>query len=296
MMIAHNKNNGFSLVELMIAMVLGLFLVAGVGTVYLSAKKTFAVNEQVSGLDENARVALRTLTQHIEHAGYASTSGMKLDNYILPTDMTITSSNCLDGSASIARVNRLSTSQDSGYSFGSNGIYPDTGRGDTIGLLFLSDTDLKTDCIGEVAAYTNQCVASPIMEARLIYNSFHIARGNKNSLNHDIPVLRCSGSLHAGAQPWAEGVENIQFLYGIDSNSDGATENYWNATSVEAASAWGQIISVRVGVLMRSVEPAFRTAQVQSFQVLDELINTNDRYKREVYSTTIRLKNVARRM
>ena len=88
----------------------------------------------------------------------------------------------------------------------------------------------------------------------------------------------------------------MQFQYGVDSDADGAVDNYWNATTVEINGAWDDIISVRVGLLVRSVNPVFERIVAESFLVLDELVTTSDRYRRNVYTTTIRLKNVARRI
>ncbi|MEZ5479003.1 MAG: PilW family protein [Thiolinea sp.] len=131
----------------------------------------------------------------------------------------------------------------------------------------------------------------------MIYNSFSVGNSSfRNSVGTLIPSLRCGGSRLPVRQSWAQGVENIQFLYGVDTDGDGAVENYWNATAVSNNAAWGQIITVQVGLLIRTVDPVFDQTQSETFQVLDELIVTNDRYKRGVYTTTIRLKNVARRI
>ncbi|MEZ5479004.1 MAG: prepilin-type N-terminal cleavage/methylation domain-containing protein [Thiolinea sp.] len=108
----NHKHNGFSLVELMISMAIGLFLLAGISTVYISSKQTYAVRDQTAELDENARIALRTLKQHIEHAGYASVSGMQLTNYIIPGGTAISGTTCADGNSNIKNTAAIDTAQD----------------------------------------------------------------------------------------------------------------------------------------------------------------------------------------
>lgn len=290
-----NKNKsvrfgGFTLVELLIAVTLGFFLIAGVGTVYLGSKKTYKLQGQTAELDENARHALRALKQHIAHAGYASTSGMPIDNYIIPagTDLTAAGATCADGSSNIKSIAALATSADG-----------TTAAGDTIGLIFMADDSLASDCTG--VALPADCLppVAPSPESRLIYNSFSVGNSTiRNSRNDIVPMLRCGGSRHPHRQDWSRGVENIQFLYGVDLDGDGSVENYWNATAVNASTtyAWDKVISVRVGLLIRSVEPVFDANRSETYQVLDQAITRDDRFKRGVYTTTIRLKNVARRM
>ncbi len=63
-------NKGFSIVEFMIAITLGTLLVATAGSVYVSNKKTFRVQEALSRLQENARFAVYHLNKQIRMAGH----------------------------------------------------------------------------------------------------------------------------------------------------------------------------------------------------------------------------------
>lgn len=280
------KNQGFTLVEFLLAMALGIFLIAGISTVYISSKKTYAVRDQTSELDENARVALRALKQHIEHAGYASTTGMLIPGFILPTGTTVVPEVCADGSMNVRNTAIISASADRAAANG----------GDTIGLTYLSDPELSSDCTGTEIAAACLPPDSANRAASYVYNSFAIGSSRNNATGDPIPELRCGGSLNRMLQPWAEGIENMQFQYGVDSDADGAVDRYWNATTLESEGAWENIMSVRVGLLVRSVDPVFDRAVAESFQVLDQVVNTSDRYRRGVYTTVIRLKNVARRI
>ena len=66
---------GFTLVELMVAIVLGLLLTAAVLQTYLSTKQTYRVTEGVSRVQENARFALHFLTKDLRNAGYSGCIG-----------------------------------------------------------------------------------------------------------------------------------------------------------------------------------------------------------------------------
>jgi|GEM_PF-3662482 len=61
---------GFSLVELMIALVLGLVLFAGVGHLVLASSRSWALQDELRRLRENGRLALDILGQSISTAGY----------------------------------------------------------------------------------------------------------------------------------------------------------------------------------------------------------------------------------
>lgn len=64
------QQKGFSLVELMVAMVLGLILIGGVIDIYLSSKQTYRMQDNQSRLQENGRFALQFLSKDLRMAGY----------------------------------------------------------------------------------------------------------------------------------------------------------------------------------------------------------------------------------
>lgn len=62
------RQSGFSLVELLIAMTLGLILVAGVGAVFVSATGSLTVNRQLDRSQETLRFASTILTNELRQA------------------------------------------------------------------------------------------------------------------------------------------------------------------------------------------------------------------------------------
>ncbi|HSN18542.1 MAG TPA: PilW family protein [Gammaproteobacteria bacterium] len=65
------RQSGFSLVELMVALVLGLILTSGVISVYISSKKTYSLSRAVGQVQENGRFTLGFMESPIRMAGYS---------------------------------------------------------------------------------------------------------------------------------------------------------------------------------------------------------------------------------
>lgn len=63
-------SRGLSLVELMIAMLVGLLLTAAVIQIFISSKNTFRMQESMARLQENGRFAVSYLANDIRMAGY----------------------------------------------------------------------------------------------------------------------------------------------------------------------------------------------------------------------------------
>ncbi|KJV05072.1 PilW family protein [Methylocucumis oryzae] len=64
------NQNGLTLVEILVAMVLGTFLIGGVLEVYLSNKQTSLMQNNLSELQENGRAAMNILARDIRMAGF----------------------------------------------------------------------------------------------------------------------------------------------------------------------------------------------------------------------------------
>ncbi|MDR3393179.1 MAG: PilW family protein [Sulfuriferula sp.] len=62
--------HGVSLVELMVAVTIGLFLVLGLGTMFYSMRQTFIARQALSALQDSERMAMTFLAAGIQGAGY----------------------------------------------------------------------------------------------------------------------------------------------------------------------------------------------------------------------------------
>lgn len=64
------RQAGISLVEIMVALVAGLVLIAGVGEIYLNNKQTYRMQDAQSRLQENARYAIGLLSDDMRKVGF----------------------------------------------------------------------------------------------------------------------------------------------------------------------------------------------------------------------------------
>jgi len=67
--VQHGKTAGFTLVELMIALVLGLLVIAGVGSVFLANQNAYRTNVALGEAQESARISFEFLARDIRSAG-----------------------------------------------------------------------------------------------------------------------------------------------------------------------------------------------------------------------------------
>ena len=79
------KSGGFSLVELMIAVTIGLILLGGIGYVYLGSRQTFRTQDDFSRIQENVRYALDQVGVEVRMAGYSGCVNLSSINPANPT-------------------------------------------------------------------------------------------------------------------------------------------------------------------------------------------------------------------
>jgi type IV pilus assembly protein PilW len=63
------RQAGFSIVELMVALVLGLLLIGGVINIFMTNQQTFRTNENLGRLQENARISFELMAREVRQAG-----------------------------------------------------------------------------------------------------------------------------------------------------------------------------------------------------------------------------------
>ncbi len=106
-----------------------------------------------------------------------------------------------------------------------------------------------------------------------------------------------NGVANGAPEELVEGIENMQFLYGYDSQPgapDGAINSYWTASTVQASAlGWRRVDTVRVGFISRSVDRAAVAAGSAKPNVLGVAVTppAGDDRLREVYTSTVALRN-----
>lgn len=299
---------GVSLVELMISMVVGLFLLAGVVTNFISTSNADKKRDAVSEMDANAHVILNTLRQTISHAGYAS-----IENKRIPKGFYTASDGNLDSS-----VTCRNGMQRDIFTPNFARRTRDISTRDMLTVVSLADNPCKaglascpdvadvnpnayfyTDCSGggalrdarTVSCSTDENVGMTDPEEAVIYSTFRLIK-NVSSVNDR--VFYCDGS-RGGTQPISHDVEAIQYLYGV--REDTGNTSYRTANQVENADQWGMVVSVQVGLLMRSSNqnvldaPSDKT-QYNLLKTRVNIANKDLRRLFRVYTTTINLENV----
>ena len=79
-------SRGWSLLELLIAMTLSLLVIAGIGQIYLAAKRSYDIQTNLAQIQDVGRYVTDTLIQDIRTAGYWMTL-IFLQPQLHPTDI-----------------------------------------------------------------------------------------------------------------------------------------------------------------------------------------------------------------
>ena len=66
---SRSRQRGFGLIELMIGVLIGLFVIGGALNVFLSGTRSFRTNESASRMQENARIAFELFARDMREAG-----------------------------------------------------------------------------------------------------------------------------------------------------------------------------------------------------------------------------------
>lgn len=266
------KQRGLTLVELLIALALGLVVVLVVGQIYLSGRQSYRTQTGFGGMQENGRFALFFLQRDIRMAGF-------------PRD--IGPGGALSGSLSGFNT-ALTTDGGTGRSdqieiqYNSFGTVPASLDSVPAGLQ-AQVTDNNTfansarDCLGNPAGAT-------------VINRYWVENGN----------LTCQGNGSADPQPIISGVESMQILYGVDTDTDLVPNVYRRADQLTAAD-WPNVVAVRVGLLLNSQEQVYESPDTTWYAVLDAApVQATDnlatplderRFARRVFVTTIMIRN-----
>lgn len=306
-----NKNNnkrryqqGMTLIELMISMMVGLFLLAGLATIFISTKNSERTRNAVSEMDANASFVFEVMRNSITHAGYISIDPVIQGVSGFHTSGKVEAAVCRDNDPREIDNTRLSI-----------GVTKDLGYKDIITVISLADNPCRdgdlscpnqddvnpqalvySDCTGGGVArdaHVVACSTDPLLgmtersEAK-IYSSFRLIRNISSSEDR---TLYCDGS-RGGTQPIADNVEAIQYLYGVR----GANDNI-EFQRANLVSSWDSVRSVQVALLMRSSEDNILKADSDKtfYSLLDKKVNiisSDLRRLFRVYTTTINLENM----
>lgn len=150
---------------------------------------------------------------------------------------------------------------------------------DTVAIQYES----TTDCLGQ-ATPLNSCRTNGALNGRrCAVNRYFIDANND---------LVCLGNGGANPEVIVERVDNLQILYGVDTDNseDGTANKYvtWdNVTNAERE----RIVSVRFGLLVSTPTETAKAQLATTHNILDQTLNINDRRINRVYTSTVVLRN-----
>jgi len=88
------------------------------------------------------------------------------------------------------------------------------------------------------------------------------------------------------------GVERMELKYGVDTDGDTVVDEYDDADAVNTAGNWNNVVSVRVAILVRSLQANSPDLDKKTYTLLDSTAGPfNDHYERSLYTTTVALRN-----
>jgi len=79
------KQRGVTLIEIMISMMLGLGLIAGIGQLFIQSQKSFTLQRNLSDMTDDAAFLLESLAKGVLLAGYSETG--KMDQFVASSNV-----------------------------------------------------------------------------------------------------------------------------------------------------------------------------------------------------------------
>lgn len=307
------RQSGFSLIELMIALAIGLVLLAGLTMLIVQQSSTRDALEKSSRSIENGRYAMQLLRDDIQMAGfYGEYSPLSGTVYSTPDPCVITGNLGWDVTTVPVAIYGYPGGVGDPTSCGLNNYKPNTAilvvrrtASDTVaaasavaGTTYLQVSRCSTSATqfvlgagGFVLQEKDCSTLAPLRKyiVRLYYIS------SCNSCGSDtIPTLKVVEFVD-GVQttlPLAEGIDNMQFNYGLDNVAppDGAPDSYVTAP---ALADWSDVVAVRVNLLARDSEPTagYQDSKTYNLGGVAAVGPFNDAYKRHAYSELVRAIN-----
>lgn len=210
----HSKQLGLTLVELMITMLIGLFLLQGVLYVFQSSKSGYRLIEAEAAMHDSALFAIESLNNTIRmtgHNDFNNTTGL-FDPSLLYSDIVIPAGT------------------DGDVIQGSEGA---SGAPDTIIVYFKGAADgTSEDCLG-----------APVAAGAVVRNTFSID-AVANELECDVDG--------GGPQPLVSGVTDMQVTWGIDNDANGEADQFVSYNSLNTAANRDEIVALIITLTMAS--------------------------------------------
>lgn len=156
------------------------------------------------------------------------------------------------------------------------------------------DPNKAVECAGYGKATGQYGPGSKVMQ--FVANAYYVG---ESTVMPGMPALRrqvfnANGAPSTSSEEIALGVEDMEILYGVDSNKDGNVDQLRKASEMDlngdgkiSDAEWDQAISVQISLVFRSQMPVLGVAENKTLAGS----TYNDRYMRQVVNSTIRIRN-----
>lgn len=270
------RQRGMTLIELLVAIALGLLLLAGILQVFAASRQSYRVQQNTARMQENALIAVEILQRSVREAGFE------------PPPTAIVQLACTSVSATDCAL--------AGSDNVASGTASAVTGSDMLVVRIRSDGNMS-DCQGEAIAY-NVISGST---GNTTNDSFRV--GGTDTTNP--PSLRCGRAASTTApwgQPLVDDIEDMQILYGL---SDSSGTVFVPASALTTTTRWNAVTAVRIQLCARSpdanVVPVADTQTCRMDTNSDGLLSDTDTLRpsatpndgrlRRVVTTTVTLRN-----
>jgi type IV pilus assembly protein PilW len=310
------SQSGMTLIELMVALAIGAFLMIGAMTVFMQSRTTFRVTESVSRLQETARFALDALEPEIRMAQYWGLTSRpeKINGRLTPTDPAgMGPATC--GNNWTINVIQPVQGANNGYNWACAGTAPVETNSDTLVVRRASD-DIVLPVAAQLSIVTSRYDGTLFNTAaipagynpavsevhRLMVSGYYVRRATAATQ----PALRRK-VLGTNGQITDEeviaGVEDMQVQFGLDMDppgglNRGSVDRYVNPDSpiIDPTNAGynpnAEILAVRIWLRVRAERVENGFTDTANYVYADQAVGPfNDGFRRVLVSKTIYLRN-----
>ncbi len=290
------SSRGFSLIEFMVAMLLGTILIGGAVSVYLASKRSYVEVEQVAGLSENGRFALQVLKDSLRHTGFFGAT--KPGDVSPDASLSAVANDCSGIAAAYDLQNHMfavATTGDPGTAIGC--VTDAVTNTDVLVVKHLAPSPIYDEDPDDPNAVPDGDLEFPGLlsatETYVIANSEYgllldgadtapdvregeeFARGVAWPYRFQVYYVRKdtvptlarktlqwdsgAGSMSVETEDLVPGVETFELRFGVDSSGNGDVDTYMDIATTAAAGAWSQVEAIDIYMLVRSpvIDPGY---------------------------------------
>jgi len=313
------RQSGMTLVELLVALAIGSFLMIGAVQVYNQSRQAFVINESIARVQETAQFAMDTLESDLRMASnYGQQSrGLAIEGRALLADPNPLGLPAPVGCGADWALDLARPVEGTNNAYGlpcgpTGGAQPNsdtvTVRRATVatvplaaGRLQIQSSRIQGELFAD-GAIPAGFTAADSETHDLLVSSYYIAASS--NLIPGVPTLRRQTLVAGGGGPAiadqevAPGVENIQMQLGVDIDEDNTVDRYVNPgdpildPADPAHIPGSRVITARVWLVVRGVTPEVGIQDNVNYTPGDVNLGTyNDTFRRMQVSKTILLRN-----